>query len=378
MNSASEPERHFSIKARDGAARAGTFRTAHGQFRTPAFMPVGTQGTVKGVLPEQLRELGAEILLANTYHLHLRPGDTLIKELGGLHRFMQWDGPILTDSGGFQVYSLAKLRRLDEDGVSFQSHIDGATVRFTPERVVEIQENLGVDIMMVLDECTPYGVTYEEAAASLERTARWARRSRDARTRRETFAFGIVQGGMYRELRTRSAEATVEVGFDGYAIGGVSVGEPTELMREITEHTAPLLPDDSLRYLMGVGTPADILHAVSCGVDLFDCVIPTRSARFGRLFVPGGHINIRNTKYRADDSPIYSGCDCYTCQRYSRAYLAHLVHAQEVLAVTLATLHNLRFYERLMAEIRSAIIAGQFQDYSKRVLAAGEESGIGE
>ena len=361
---------NFEILAQVGRARRGVFQTAHGRFETPAFMPVGTQGTVKAVTPTQLEELGAQIVLSNTYHLHLRPGDELIRDLGGLHKFMGWKGPILTDSGGYQVFSLAKLRKISESGVSFQSHLDGKTVLFTPERVVQIQENLGVDIMMVLDECLPYPATEEQAERSLDLTLRWAARSQLARTQRDkVLAFGIVQGGMYPELRVRAARALVEMQFDGYAIGGLSVGEPTELMEQMTDVATRELPEDRVRYLMGVGTPQDIVRSVRLGIDMFDCVIPTRSARFGRLYVGKGYINIRNQQYRADAAPIEEGCDCYACKNFSRAYVSHLIHSDEILEAQLASLHNLQFYQRLVARIRQEISEGTFAEFAADFLA---------
>ena len=368
----------FEILAKEGRARAGVFHTAHGAFQTPAFMPVGTQGTVKGVDPQRLEELGAEIVLANTYHLHLRPGDELIRDLGGLHKFMAWDGPILTDSGGFQVFSLAKLRTVTESGVTFQSHIDGSSVEFTPEKVVRIQENLGVDIMMVLDECLPYPCDKVQAAESLVRTLNWARAAKAAKVKKECLIFGIVQGGVYPDLRVQAAEGLKEIGFDGYAIGGVSVGEPTEAMREITDYSTRSLPEERVRYLMGVGTPTDIVCSVALGVDMFDCVMPTRSARFGRLFTSNregeSYINIRNTEFRTDSAPIDADCDCYTCRNFSRAYISHLIHSKEVLAVELASLHNLRFYQRLMSDIRTALCAGRFAVFMEEFLAKHREN----
>lgn len=355
----------FEISAREGRARQGIFHTAHGSFATPAFMPVGTQATVKGVAPWELRELGAEIILANTYHLHLRPGDELIRDLGGLHKFMGWDGPILTDSGGYQVFSLAALRKVTDEEVIFQSHIDGSTVSFTPEKVVRIQENLGVDIMMVLDECLKYGVSEEAAKESWKRTLSWARRSKDARIRKETLIFGIVQGGVYPEVRKQACDELGLLDFDGYAIGGLSVGEPGNLMCEMTDISSARLPEEKIHYLMGVGTPLDIVRAVAQGIDLFDCVMPTRSARFGRLYVEEGWINIRNQEYRNDPGPIEPGCDCRTCRNFSRAYLAHLIHAKEVLAVHLSTVHNLHFYQRVMQEIRKAVTTGNFASYAQ-------------
>ncbi|MCB0359810.1 MAG: tRNA guanosine(34) transglycosylase Tgt [Bdellovibrionales bacterium] len=348
----------FRILSRDGKARRGEFSTPHGTFETPNFMPVGTQGSVKGMAPDRLRACGAQILLANTYHLHLRPGDELIERLGGLHRFMGWDGPILTDSGGFQVFSLAGLRTIDEDGVSFRSHIDGSAVRLTPERVVRIQERLGVDIMMAFDECPPYPADRSVVAAATERTHRWAARALAVRENKSIALFGIVQGGVYPDLREGSVEAISALAVDGIALGGVSVGEPVSEMRAIVERFGPQLPDDRIHYLMGVGTPADLLHAVQHGIDLFDCVIPTRAARFGRVYVRDGFLNLRNACFRDDSRPLDPGCDCYTCQTFSRAYVSHLIRAREVLAIELATLHNLRFYERLMEEVREAISTG--------------------
>ncbi len=354
----------FSIVAESGAARRARLHTAHGTFNTPAFMPVGTQATVKGVNPEQLRAMGAEIILSNTYHLHLRPGDELIRDLGGLHAFMGWDSPILTDSGGYQVFSLSNLREIDDEGVVFKSHLDGSPIRFTPESVVGIQENLGVDIMMVLDECLPSGATHAEAKASWRRTLDWARRSLDARRKPECLLFSIVQGGMFEDLRTQSAADLRELSFDGYAIGGLSVGESVEEMRAMTRISAGALPREKPRYLMGVGTPVDIVDSVEMGVDMFDCVMPTRSARFGRLYTEDGWINIRNAAFCKDPAPIDAECECYTCRNFSRAYLSHLVRAKEVLAVELCSIHNLHFYQNLMRRIRSAIEEGDYADFA--------------
>lgn len=362
----------FELRAKDGKARLGIFKTAHGSFETPAFMPVGTQATVKGVTPLQLRELGAQIVLSNTYHLHIRPGDEAIRDFGGLHRFMGWDGPILTDSGGFQIFSLTKLRKISEEGVRFQSHVDGRTIELTPERVVKIQENLGVDIMMVLDECLGHPAAQEAVRYSLDLTTQWAKRARAAKEREESSIFGIVQGGMYPDLRRVAAEQLTEIGFDGYAIGGLSVGEPVELMYEITEATLPYLPEGQIRYLMGVGTPQDLVKSVALGVDLFDCVIPTRSARFGRLYTWAGTLNIRNTAHRRDLRPIDETCDCYTCKNFTRAYLSHLIHSQEVLSVTLGSIHNLHFYQRLMRTMREAISNGRFQLFQNEFLSGRE------
>jgi queuine tRNA-ribosyltransferase len=331
-------------------------------------MPVGTQGTVKGVLPEQVRSLGADIILGNTYHLYLRPGHQLIAALGGLHKFMNWQGPILTDSGGFQVYSLSKLRKIDDDGAVFQSHIDGSRHFLTPEKAVEIQQALGSDIMMCLDECIAYPADRKRAQEALARTAQWARRCRDAQTNREQALFGIVQGGFYSDLRRQGVEDLRAIGFDGYAIGGLSVGEPKEAMMEMLSQTAPLLPEDAPRYLMGVGTPGDIVEGVFHGIDMFDCVMPTRSARNGLLFTNSGKVVIRNACYREDNSPIESGCDCYTCRNYSRAYLRHLYVAGEILAMVLNTIHNLRYYQRHMERIREAIGNGTFMEFHRDFL----------
>ena len=346
-------------------ARLGLIKTPHGHIRTPAFMPVGTQGTVKALLPEQVRGIGADIILANTYHLYLRPGHQLIAALGGLHQFMNWQGPILTDSGGFQIYSLAALGRITEEGASFQSHIDGSRHFLTPEKVVEIQEALGSDIMMSLDECAAYPAARGKIQKALVRTSAWAKRCQKSRKNPEQALFGIIQGGFYPDLRKQGVEEMTAIGFDGYAIGGLSVGEPKELMLETLAQTAPLLPKEHPRYLMGVGTPEDIVEAVYQGIDMFDCVMPTRSARNGLLFTNDGKVVIRNARYREDSSPIDSACDCYTCQNYSRAYLRHLFVAGEILAMTLNTIHNLRHYMRLMERIRESIGNGRFLEFRR-------------
>jgi queuine tRNA-ribosyltransferase len=363
----------------DAHARCGALTTAHGIVATPAFMPVGTQGAVKGVTHRDLDAAGAEILLSNTYHLYLRPGDDLIARRGGLHRFIGWSKPILTDSGGYQVFSLAARRTIDEGGAHFRSHLDGSAHLLTPERAVEIQAQLGSDIAMVLDECLAYPSSKEETARSMQRTLRWAERSRDrlraigergdddAATVRPTNPgqgqFGIVQGGMYRDLREESALATVALGFDGYAIGGLSVGEPTDLMYDIVDVTARRLPADRPRYLMGVGTPEDVVEAVARGIDLFDCVLPTRNARNGQLFTSAGRLNIKNAAYAEDDRPPDPECGCYTCRTYSRAYLRHLFVANEMNAATLNTLHNLTFYLDTLRRIREAIAFGRFESF---------------
>ena len=372
----------FEISHREGNARVGKLMTRHGAFETPAFMPVGTLGTVKGVSPRDLTELGAQIILANTYHLHLRPGDERIKALGGLHKFMGWKGPILTDSGGFQVFSLSRLTKITDRGVQFQSHLDGNLIEFTPEKVIRIQENLGVDIMMVLDECLEAGAPRARVEESWKRTLSWERACFAARRDPQQLLFGIVQGGMFEDLRVKAAEELQEIPFDGFAIGGLSVGESTEVMREMTAVSASALPQDKVRYLMGVGTPLDLVESVALGIDMFDCVIPTRSGRFGRVYVDEGYLNLRNTEFRDDENPIQTGCDCYACQHFSRAYISHLIHAKEMLGVQLATLHNLRFYQRLMNNIRVALRESRFQkwreDFVANYRSASEEGPRGE
>ncbi len=355
----------FEIHAEEDKARTGVLHTAHGSFQTPAFMPVGTQGTVKGITPRQLTETKAEIILTNTYHLHLRPGDERIAKLGGIHRFMGWEGPILSDSGGYQVFSLAKLRDINPDGVVFQSHINGAKVSFTPESVIGIQENLGVDIMMVLDECLPHDASKEQTQGSWKLTKDWAERSLKARTNKSQLIFGIAQGAMFEDLRRQACSELSELPFDGLAIGGLSVGESINLMREMTEVCTEVLPREKVRYLMGVGTPFDLVESVALGIDMFDCVIPTRSARFGRLYLGKSWINIKNKRFRSDPNPIEENCDCYTCSNFSRAYISHLMHAKEMLGAQLASLHNLRFYQRLMEHIRASILQGNFTSFAR-------------
>jgi queuine tRNA-ribosyltransferase len=361
----------FQITHVDGPARAGWLATAHGVVRTPAFMPVGTQGSVKSVSPDELAGLGAQIILSNTYHLRLRPGDELIRDLGGLHRFMGWDGPILTDSGGYQVFSLQAIRKLSEEGVEFRSHLDGSLQFFSPESVVQIQRNLGSDVMMVLDECVGWPAQREYTAKSLELTARWAKRSRDAYSpgAGDQLLFGIVQGGFEEDLRTESARRITAIPFDGFAIGGLSVGEPREVYARLAMHTAPLLPEDRPRYVMGVGAPQDILTAVAAGVDLFDCVLPTRNARNGSLYTSQGKLNIKRAEFKRDERPIDENCDCPACAGYSRAYLRHLYMARELLSYRLNSLHNLRFFLDLARRAREAVVDGRFASFKASVEA---------
>ena len=356
------------------SARLGVIGTSHGEVKTPVFMPVGTQATVKTLSTDDLVSLGAEIILSNTYHLFLRPGHELIREFGGLHRFMNWNRPVLTDSGGVQVFSLAELRKITEEGVTFQSHIDGGARHFiTPEVAIEIQEALGADIIMAFDECIPYPATRDYARESLERTVRWAGRCAEARKDTGQALFGIVQGGMYRDLRTMSAEALVDIGFDGYAIGGLSVGETKPVMYEMLEASVPALPEDKPRYLMGVGTPEDLLEGVERGIDMFDCVMPTRNGRNGSFFTSFGKVVIRNAQYERDALPIDPECGCYTCLNFSRAYLRHLFNAGEVLALRLGTIHNLFFYLNLMRSVRSSIEQGRFTEFKKEFRAKREK-----
>jgi len=367
----------FSLEATDGAARAGRLVLTHGVIETPVFMPVGTYGTVKAMTPEELVDLGAQIILGNTYHLMLRPGEQLVAELGGLHRFMHWERPILTDSGGFQVFSLGDLRRIDEAGVTFRSPIDGDKVFLDPERSMAVQRALGSDIVMAFDECTPYPATREAACASMELSMRWAARSKAAHGDNPSALFGIVQGGVYPELRRQSAAQLLDIGFDGYAIGGLSVGEPKEDMLEMTAHTAALLPTDRPRYLMGVGTPADLVEGVRRGIDMFDCVMPTRNARNGHLFTSTGVVRIRNAVHRRADAPLDPACDCYTCRHYSRAYLHHLDRQNEILGARLNTLHNLAYYLGLMRQARAAVQRGTYAAFAA-AFHAGQAAGEGD
>ena len=347
---------HFAIiKTNPTGARLGRLVTAHGVVETPAFMPVGTQGTVKAMLPRDLKEMGCQILLGNTYHLYLRPGAELIRELGGLHRFMSWDGPILTDSGGYQVFSLAAMRKLSEEGVRFQSHLDGSYHLLTPENVVQIQEALGSDIAMVLDECIPHNANREYARDSTARTIRWAERCLQARSRPDQLMFGIIQGGMYEDLREQCVREMNSMPFDGFAVGGLGVGEGEELLHSIAASTVGLLPKARPRYLMGVGRPEDIVSAVRAGFDLFDCVLPTRNARNGTLFTAQGKLSIKRAEFASDPRPPDDTCDCYCCRNFSRAYLRHLYVAGEILSSQLNSLHNLYFYHRLMERCREAI-----------------------
>lgn len=357
----------FELLNKAGAARRGRISTAHGGIDTPAFMPVGTAATVKGMLPEQVAETGAQILLGNTYHLMLRPTAERVAKLGGLHKFMNWDKPILTDSGGFQVMSLSKLRKITEEGVTFQSHIDGSKHSLTPERSIEIQHLLDADITLSFDECTPFPSSEEVAGESMRLSMRWAKRSREAFQERDGYGiFGIVQGGIYPELRVESAEALKEIGFDGYAIGGLAVGEGQELMFQTLEKTVPHLPEEAPRYLMGVGKPPDLVGAVQRGVDMFDCVLPTRSGRTAQAFTRRGTLNLKNARHRADSRPIDPDCRCYVCQNYSRAYINHLLKCEEMLGPMLITRHNLHYYQELMAGMRKAIEQGELSAFSEK------------
>ena len=363
-----------SYSGKSGVARRGRLKFPRGTVETPAFMPVGTYGTVKGMLPRDIKEIGAEIILGNTFHLMLRPGTEVVKEhgpdncsekKGTLHDFMQWSGPILTDSGGFQVFSLGELRKISEAGVSFQSPINGDKVFLDPEKSIEVQRELGSDIVMIFDECTPYPATEKQAKDSMELSLRWAKRSKDAHGDSPSALFGIVQGGMYENLRSESLQGLTSIGFDGYAIGGLSVGEPKEDMLRVLEHLTPEMPKDSPRYLMGVGKPQDILEAVRRGIDMFDCVMPTRNARNGHLFTSEGVIKIRNAKHRHDTGPLDKECDCYTCQNFSRSYLHHLDKCGEILGAQLNTIHNLRYYQSHMAAIRKAIEEDRLDEFAE-------------
>ncbi len=353
----------FELLANDGAARRGRLVLPRGSVQTPAFMPVGTYATVKGMTPEELRAAGSEIILGNTFHLMLRPGLDIIRAHGGLHRFMHWDRPLLTDSGGFQVWSLGKLRRVSEQGVHFRSPVDGQAIFLGPQEVMRVQHVLGADIMMVLDECTAHPATEAQARASMELSLRWAEQSKRCHDNHAAALFGIIQGGMYEHLRDISLAGLRQVGFDGYAIGGLSVGEPKALMWRMVENTAPQMPTDKPRYLMGTGTPEDLVEAVRRGMDMFDCVLPTRNARNGWLFTHSGVVKIRNQQYQSDTGPIDPQCDCYACHHYSRAYLRHLHRHNEILGARLATMHNLRYYQSLMEGLQAAIMAKELDDF---------------
>ena len=365
LKPAPTPLAPFRLDALSGSARAGLLHTAHGDVPTPFFMPVATQGSVKTVDPGDLRDVGANIVLGNTYHLSLRPGTELLESMGGLHAFMRWDGPILTDSGGFQGFSLEHLRKIDDDGILFKSHIDGSPHKFTPESTVHAQEQIGADIIMPLDMCVAADASRDEVELAMRRTTKWEARCREAHAREDQLLFGIVQGGMFDELRERSADQIVSLDFPGYAIGGLSVGESKSEMYGMTELTAALLPSESPRYLMGVGSPEDLVESVARGIDMFDCVLPTRIARNGALFSRDGRINIYSAPHRARDESLEPGCDCYTCRTFSAAYLHHLFKSKELLGYRLATIHNLRFILRMMEEMREAIVAGTFEEYRR-------------
>lgn len=367
----------FEIHATDGAARRGTLKTAHGDIRTPAFMPVGTVGTVKGMTPEAVRETGADVLLGNTYHLMLRPGSERVRKLGGLHKFMNWERPILTDSGGFQVMSLNELRKIDENGVTFKSHIDGKRFELTPERSMQIQNDLDATITMAFDECTPFPADHKTAALSMRRSMRWAKRSKDAFEHRDGYGlFGIVQGSTYEDLRHESIDALTDIGFEGYAIGGLAVGEGQENMFSTLEFTNPNMPIDKPRYLMGVGKPDDLVGGVMRGIDMFDCVLPTRSGRNAQAFTRFGTVNMRNARHQEDPRPLDESCACPACRSYSRAYLHHLFKAKEILGSVLLTWHNLQYYQDLMAGMRTAIADGELADFALAFHAMQEQGDI--
>ncbi len=362
-------QKHFTLLKTSNAARAGELNTPHGKVLTPVFLPVGSQATVKTLTPENIKGLGFNMLLANTYHLYLRPGIDVIKKLGGLHRFMAWDGAILTDSGGYQVFSLSPLCKISDEGAAFRSHIDGSEHFLTPELAVKYQESLGADIIMVLDECSAYSDSKEKVKRAMERTHRWAERCLEAHRSDKQALYAIVQGGMFPDLRQDSAEYLTKLDFPGYAIGGLSVGEPKEVTLPLVEQTAALLPEDKPRYLMGVGAPEDLIEGVARGIDIFDCALPTRVARNGALFTRKGRVNIRRAAYSKMDRPIDPACDCYTCRTFSAAYLSHLFRSEELLGLRLATIHNLRFIRNLMRDIRNAILNGIFDVFAKDFLA---------
>ena len=363
----------FSFKLdkedKNSSARAGTITTPHGVIHTPMFMPVGTVGSVKGIAPDDLNAIGAEIILGNTYHLHLRPGEDIVASFGGLAKFNSWNKPTLTDSGGFQVFSLAKLNSIKEEGVAFRSHLDGSKLFLSPETSIGIQEKIGADIMMAFDECPPYPSEHSYMKSSVERTTRWAKRCLDAKTRDDQALFGIVQGGIYDDLRKQSASDLLSMDFNGYAVGGVAVGEPIEEIYRQTEFTAGLLPKDKPRYLMGVGTPENIINCISHGIDMFDCVMPTRNARNGMLFTSNGRVNIKRSEFKLSDDKVDDECDCYTCRTFSRGYLRHLFTAKEILAYRLNSIHNLHYYISLVKKIRRAILSGDFINLKREILS---------
>ena len=364
----------FTVTATDGKARTGYLEFPRGKVRTPAFMPVGTYGTVKGMLPRDIEEIGADIILGNTFHLMLRPGTEVVKEHGDLHDFVQWPKPILTDSGGFQVFSLGKMRKISEEGVTFRSPVDGSKVFMTPESSMQVQRELGSDVVMIFDECTTYPASEKEARDSMQLSLRWAKRSKDAHGENPSALFGIIQGGMYENLRDESLQGLVDIGFDGYAIGGLSVGEPKEEMQKVLDHITPQMPEDKPRYLMGVGTPQDLIDGVMAGIDMFDCVMPTRNARNGHLFTSEGVVKIRNAKHRHSLEPLDKNCDCYTCKNFTRAYLYHLDKCKEMLGAQLNTIHNLRFYQNHMQNIRDAIAEGRLAQFAADFKAATERN----
>ncbi|UOD35469.1 tRNA guanosine(34) transglycosylase Tgt [Deferribacteraceae bacterium V6Fe1] len=360
----------FTLEHKDTRtkARAGLIKTSHGEIHTPIFMPVGTVGSVKAISPHDLYEIGAEIILGNTYHLHLRPGEEVVEKFGGLHNFISWKRNILTDSGGFQVFSLSEMNKITEDGVHFRSHLDGRKLFISPEDSIKIQTKLGSDIMMAFDECVPYPSEESYVKKSIDLTYRWAKRSKEAKTNPEQALFGIIQGGVYKHLRKQSAEQIISLDFDGYAIGGLSVGETNDLMYEITDYTTDFMPEDKPRYLMGVGTPEDLLNCISLGVDMFDCVMPTRNARNGLLFTNNGRLHIKRTDWIYSEEPIDKECNCYTCKNFSRGYLRHLYKAQELLALRLNSIHNLTFYISLVKDARNAIKGGYFAEFKQEKL----------
>ena len=359
----------FSVKSTDGHARAATLQTAHGEIQTPVFMAVGTRATVKTMTPEELKDNGCQVVLGNTYHLHLRPGEEIVKKMGGLHKFMNWHGPILTDSGGFQVFSLSKLRKISEEGVEFQSHIDGRKLFISPEKSMEIQMDLGADIIMAFDECPPFPCDEKRLEESMDLTIRWLKRSKERMTRKESLLFGIVQGGLTYDLRMKSMEKTLDVDLPGYALGGFSVGEPIEMMHELVAQVGHQLPQNKPRYLMGVGTPLDLVLSIDSGIDMFDCVMPTRVARNGTLYTSQGKLSIKRAEFKEDPSPLDPECECYTCKNYSKAYLRHLFMTGEFLGSRLNTLHNLHYYFKLMEGARQAILEGRWAEFRDKIVA---------